>query len=77
MIRVVAVIVLFCSTISTAAAADCTRESLQAVTDRYLDALKQGKPSLMPLTAQAGYNENKKDIAFGEGIWKAPLSILY
>ncbi len=82
MIRVIALAVLFCSTVSvraetftSAAAAGCARASLQATTDKYLDALRKADPSLMPLTAQAKYMENRNEVPLGQGIWKTPLAI--
>jgi len=82
MIRAIAVFVLLLSTMSvraetvlTPVAKGCTRASLQKAVDKYIDALKQGKPSLMPLTPQAKYIERRKTIKFGEGIWQKPLVI--
>jgi len=82
MIRAIAVFVLLFSTMSvqaetvlTPAAEGCTRASLQTAVDKYIDALKQGKPSLMPLTPQAKYIERRKTLKFGEGIWQKPLII--
>jgi hypothetical protein len=83
MIRAFAVLVLICSTASvraetavlSAAAAGCTRASLQATVDKYLEALKKGNPKLMPLAAQAKYMENRNYIQMGQGIWQTPLAI--
>ena len=79
MIRAIAALVLLCCTVSvrteTAAAAGCTRASLQTTVDKYLDALKQGNPSLMPLSPQAKYMENRNYIPLGQGIWQAPLTV--
>jgi len=83
MTRIIALFVLVCSIPSvqaetallTAAAAGCTRSSLQATTDKYLDALKKGTPELMPLASQAKYIQNRKEIPFGQGIWQAPLAV--
>jgi hypothetical protein len=83
MIRAMAFLVLFCSVASVragtvalaAATAGCTRESLQATVDRYLDALKKGNPSLMPLAPQAKYMENRNEVPLGQGIWKTPLAL--
>ena len=58
-----------------AVAAECTRASLQQAAEKYLDALKKGTPSLMPLSSQAKYIENRKEIPFGQGIWQAPLAV--
>jgi hypothetical protein len=59
----------------TPAATECTRKDLQETVDKYLDALEKGIPSLMPLAPDAKYIENRKEIAFGQGIWQAPLTI--
>ena len=83
MIRAITTLVLLCSIASvraetallTAAAPGCTRASLQAITDKYLDALKQGKPTLMPLTDKAKYIERRKETPLGQGIWQAPFPI--
>jgi hypothetical protein len=57
------------------AANSCTRASLQSITDTYLEALKQGKPALMPLAAQAKYIERRKETPLGQGLWQAPFAI--
>jgi hypothetical protein len=83
MIRALALLVLFCSTVSvraetaalTAATAGCTRESLQAIVDTYLDALQKGNPSLMPLALQSKYMENRNEVPLGQGIWQTPLAV--
>ena len=83
MIRASVVFVMLCGTLSVraetgwmpVAAAGCTRESLQGAVDNYLGALKQGNPSRMPLSPQAKYIENRKEIPFGQGIWQAPLAV--
>jgi hypothetical protein len=83
MIRVITVLVFLCSLASvhaetvllTAAEKGCTRESLQGTVDEYMDALKQGNTSLMPLAPQARYIENRKEIPFGQGIFQAPLTV--
>ena len=82
MVRAMALLLLFYSAGSvqaeiavSAAAARCTRESLQATVDKYLDALEKGNPSLMPLMPHAKYMENRNEIALGQGIWQAPLAV--
>ncbi len=60
---------------SVMASAECSRAMLQERADRYLDALKKGSLSVMPLAPQAKYIENRKEIPFSEGIFKEPLSI--
>ena len=76
MIRATIMSVLLCAIASVQAlAAECTRQTLQSVTDSYVDALRKGSPSLMLLAPQAKYIENRKEVRFGEGIWKAPLPV--
>lgn len=78
MFRVIVLFVMLLSVITlhaeSVAAAGCTRASLQEVVDRYLDALKNGDPSRMPLDMQAKYIENRKEVPFGQGIWQEPLA---
>jgi hypothetical protein len=83
MIRAISMLVLLCSTLPlraetvllTPAKAGCTRADLQAAVDKYLDALKKGTPSLIPLASQAKYIENRKEIRLGQGIWQTALEI--
>ncbi|MBN2338817.1 MAG: hypothetical protein JXP48_09780 [Acidobacteria bacterium] len=60
---------------SALSAESCTRQSLEQTADLYLQALKQGSPSLLPLAPGAEYIENRKATAFGEGIWNSPLQV--
>jgi hypothetical protein len=83
MIRSIALLALLFSTVSVraetvalaSAATGCTRASLQATVDKYLDALQKGNPLLMPLSPQVKYMENRNEIALGQGIWQSPLSV--
>jgi len=83
MVRTIAVLLLFGSTFLfraetvalAAAPAGCTRASLQTTVDKYLDALQKGNPSLMPLTPQAKYMENRNEVPLGQGIWQNPLAV--
>jgi hypothetical protein len=82
MIRIVSVIMLFCFSISswaqsssTPASKGCTRAGLQKSTNKYMDALKRGKPSLMPLAPQAKYIERRKEVPLGQGLWQKPFPI--
>ncbi len=83
MFRVIAVLALLCSTFScqakdassSEAQNACTRESLQAKVDVYINALKKGAPSLMPLAPGAKYIENRKETNFKEGVWRKPLVV--
>jgi hypothetical protein len=83
MFRLIAVLALICSTFScqvkdasfSDAQNPCTRESLQAKVDAYINALKKGEPSLMPLASGAKYIENRKETDFRKGIWQEPLVV--
>ncbi len=78
MIRIFALFALLFSVLcvhSKALASDCTRASLQKNVEQYLEALKTGNLSKMPLALGSNYNENKKNIPLGQGIWQAPLAI--
>jgi len=78
MIRAITLLALFCTAETMALARDgveCSRASLQAAVDKYLEALTKGNPSLMPLTAQAKYMENRNEVPLGQGIWQAPLTV--
>ncbi len=83
MVRLIPWLLLFCSvffvregTVALAASpARCSRASLQATVDKYLDALQRGNPSLMPLSAEVKYMENRNDVPLGQGIWKSPLAV--
>ncbi len=55
--------------------AGCSRSSLQAIADKYVEALKTGTPSLMPLASEAKYIERRKEVPLGQGIWKTPLVV--
>jgi hypothetical protein len=79
MIRIIALFTFLCAVVPLHAEAKpgCDRTGLQGAVDKYLVALKEGKPSRMPLSVapNAKYIENRKEIPFGQGIWKTPLVI--
>ena len=52
-----------------------TRENLRTKVDAYIDALKKGDPSLMPLAKGIKYIENRKETSFKDGVWKEPLVV--
>jgi hypothetical protein len=56
-------------------AVECARADLQEKVDAYLNALKEGDASQMPLAAGAKYIENRKEIPFGTGAWINPIKI--
>jgi hypothetical protein len=76
MVRAIATFMLMFSVASIRAeAAGCTRASLQGAVDKYMEALKKGKPSIMPLAKKAKYIENRKETPLEQGIWRAPLAV--
>ena len=83
MFRVIAVLALLCGTFScqvkdvsfSEAQNPCIRERLQAKVNAYIDSLKKGEPSLMPLAPGAKYIENRKETSFEEGVWQEPLIV--
>jgi hypothetical protein len=76
MIRIIVMFTLLGSAASLwAETPGCTRTNLQAKAGQYLDALKKGTPSIMPLASEAKYIENRKTIQFTQGIWQKPLDI--
>jgi hypothetical protein len=83
MVRLMAIFALLFNYVSlraetvamTSAQARCTRANLQKTVDSYVDALKKGTASLMPLASHAKYIENRKEIPFGQGIWQTPLAV--
>ncbi len=82
MIRAIAVLLLLCLAAAAwaepalaVAAPGCSRESLKQITDTYLDALRKGDPSLMPLAPQAKYIERRQVIPLGQGLWQKPLAV--
>ncbi len=83
MIRAIVVWAMLCSAASlqaeavlvTSAKTGCTRSGLQSAVDKYLDALKRGNPSILPLASGAKHIENRKEIPFDQGIGQKPLAI--
>ncbi len=79
MIRSIPIFLILCITLLVHASctdpATPTRVDLQAAVDSYINALKKGDPSIMPLASEPKYIENMEEIPMGEGIWKASLNI--
>lgn len=83
MVKAISLLALLCGVLpaatgailETVAQTKCGRADLQAAVDRYLEALQKGNPSLLPLAPGARYIENRKEIPFGQGIWRETLRI--
>ena len=83
MYRIITVLALLCIVCSCQKKDDpifetnnsCNRESLQAMVDTYIDALKNGDSTIMILTPDAKYIENRKTTPFEKGIWMEPLVV--
>jgi hypothetical protein len=80
MIRALSIFVLLCLSVPawaepvlTSEAKGCTRASLQKATAQYLEALKKGNPSSMPLASGAKYIERRKEMPLGQGLWQKPF----
>lgn len=77
--RVIVVLMVLCCSIFLSGnrleAEEFTRAGLQDAVNSYLDSLKSGDISKLPLSPKAEYIENIKDTKPGEGIWKTPLKI--
>lgn len=52
---------------------ECTRETLQAAVDSYIEAQKAGDPSKIPLAPEVKYIQNMKDITAEESIVNTTL----
>ncbi len=48
----------------------CTRESLNAITDKFIAALGAHNPSSLPLASGVKYTENGMLVAIGKGAWE-------
>lgn len=80
MTRTLAFIWMFCFMTSAwaeqaSSAQACTRTQLQEITGKYLDALRNGNPALMPLATGVRYIERRKELPLGQGLWQKPLTI--
>jgi hypothetical protein len=81
MIRPVVIFAMFCGfsivqvEIAGASPAGCTRTDLQTVVDKYIDAVKQGKSSILPLASKIKYIENSKESEPSQGILQTALDI--
>ena len=60
---------------ATSAQAQCSRETLQKLTDAYVKAQTDGKASLLPLAKGASYAENNRAMDIGTGVLAAPLKV--
>ena len=61
--------------IPATASAECSRATLQKLTDSYVKAQTDGKPAMVPLARGASYAENDKAMDIGKGVLAGPLKI--
>src|SRR5262245_33807351 len=47
----------------------CTRECLEGIAHKYVDALAQRNPSAAPLAEHVEYTENNVELLLGDGLW--------
>jgi hypothetical protein len=55
----------------------CTRESLKAITDKFLTALQAHNPSSAPLASGVRYTENGLEVAVGKGSWETAGKLMF
>jgi hypothetical protein len=57
------------------ARAECSRKTLQKLTDTYVKAVTAGKATLLPLAAKSSYTVNDKPMGVSEGVLAGPLKV--
>ncbi len=57
------------------ASAACRRETLQKLTDKYVQAQTDGKASLLPLQKGASYGQNDQAMDIAKGLLSVPLKV--
>jgi hypothetical protein len=60
---------------AASASAECSRATLQKLTDTYVKAQTDGKAATLPRAAGATYAENDKTMDIGKGVLAAPMKI--
>lgn len=60
---------------ATDAHAECKRETLEKLTDTYVKAQTDGKPTMLPLAKGASYAENDRAMDIGKGVLAGPLKV--
>jgi len=68
-------VVLAGAAFAASASAECSRATLQKLTDTYVKAQTDGKAATVPLAAGATYAENDKTMDIGKGVLAAPMKI--
>jgi hypothetical protein len=63
--------------IAQSSSQDCSRESLNAVTDKFLAALEAHNPSSLPLASGVRYTENGIEVPVGKGSWETAGKLLF
>ncbi|KAF0187481.1 MAG: hypothetical protein FD165_2899, partial [Gammaproteobacteria bacterium] len=60
---------------ATEASAQCSRETLTALTDAYVNAQKTGDAAMVPLADGASYAENDVAMGIADGVLKGALTV--
>jgi hypothetical protein len=68
-------IVLAGAAFATQARAECSREMLRELAQTYVEAQATGKPTLLPLAADAYYGENDLPVDIAEGVLTQALTV--
>jgi hypothetical protein len=55
----------------------CTRENLQAITDKFFAALEAHNPTSAPLASNVRYTENGIEVPIGKGVWETVIKTTF
>jgi hypothetical protein len=55
----------------------CTRESLEAITDKFFTALEAHNPASAPLASNVRYTENGIEVPVGKGVWETVVKTTF
>lgn len=69
LIAVIGIVAMGLSAGSVQAAGNCDRPCLEAIADKYLDAVVAHDPSRAPIAKTAKFTENAQRLEVGDGLW--------
>jgi len=65
------------NTAAFAQTAECTRENLDSITDKFFSALEAHNPTSAPLASDVRYTENGIEVPVGKGIWETVVKTTF
>jgi len=65
------------NTAAFAQTAECTRENLDSITDKFFSALEAHNPTSAPLASNVRYTENGIEVPVGKGIWETVVKTTF